>query len=144
MLSDKTTGAKTGGIPIARLARILLLPLLAFIAFNQVLSPQYMIWLVPVAALTSFEGIHGPALMVAIATMLTPIIYPSLHGDYNSGLDLFETIVLLLRDLILIAAWAWLFQETLRKIRFGNKSQTSRCSSASNALASSPYCGNEL
>lgn len=90
------------------LCRLLLLPLLAFIAFNQVLSPQYMIWLLPLATLTSLGGNLTPALMIVIATMLTPIIFPSLHGDYGSGLDLFETSVLLARNLMLVVTWGWL------------------------------------
>lgn len=94
----------------SQLARVLLLPLLAFVAFNQVLSPQYMVWLLPLAALAVFDGRLWLGLAITLATMLTPIIYPSLYGDYVTGLNLFETIVLLLRNLILVAVWAWLFR----------------------------------
>jgi hypothetical protein len=102
----------------SELTRILFLPLLAFVAFNQVLSPQYMIWLMPLAALTIFDGKRWLSFAICLATMLTPIIYPSLHGDYGSGLDLFETIVLLLRNLTLLVAWICLFREILQKCNF--------------------------
>jgi hypothetical protein len=94
----------------SQLARVLLLPLLAFVAFNQVLSPQYMVWLLPLAALAVFDGRLWLGLAITLATMLTPIIYPSLYGDYGTGLNLFETVVLLLRNLILVAVWAGLFR----------------------------------
>jgi hypothetical protein len=41
-------------------------------------------------------------LLLSIATMLTPVIYPSFFGDYGRGLGLFETLVLLTRNSILI------------------------------------------
>ncbi|MDR3377435.1 MAG: glycosyltransferase family 87 protein [Verrucomicrobiae bacterium] len=102
---------------LSQLAGILLLPLLAFVAFNQALSPQYLIWVLPLAALTVFEGNSWPALAVALATVLTPIIYPSIHGNYATGLDSFETTVLLLRNLILVGVWIGLFLGILRAVR---------------------------
>ncbi|HZI33671.1 MAG TPA: hypothetical protein VFF11_15120, partial [Candidatus Binatia bacterium] len=88
-----------------KLSRILLLPLLAFMVFNQVLSPQYMIWLLPLAALTALEGDWWLGMLIAFATMLTPIIYPSLYQDYGEGLNLFETVILLMRNMLLVMAW---------------------------------------
>jgi len=55
--------------------------------------------------------------MITLATMLTPIIYPSLWGDYGAGLNLFETIVLLLRNLILVAVWVFLFWDLSCSLR---------------------------
>jgi hypothetical protein len=94
---------------IGRLARLLLLPLLGFVAFNQVLSPQFMIWLLPLAALGSLEGNPLPMLAIPLATVLTPIFFPC--PEYISGLNLWETIILLLRNLVLIAAWIMLIVE---------------------------------
>lgn len=99
---------------LPQLARILLLPLLAFVIFNQVFSPQYMIWLLPLAALTVFAGGGWIGLAIALATLLTPIIYPSWHGDYRSGLDLGEALVLCGRNLLLALVWAGLFRAILR------------------------------
>jgi hypothetical protein len=110
-LPMKENYPNSDAIWISRLARHLLVPLLAFVGFNQVLSPQYMIWLIPLAALASLDGKLTPVFLIAFATMLTPLIYPSLFGDYGSGLGLFETTILLVRNLILIIVWALLTWE---------------------------------
>ena len=88
----------------AQLARLLLAPLLAFIAFNNVLSPQFMIWILPLAAIGFVEGKALPMLTIFFAVVLTPIFYPSLFDDYAAGLNLFETSILVIRNLGLIAA----------------------------------------
>lgn len=95
----------------AQLARCLLVPLLGFVAFNQVLSPQYLIWLLPLAALTGLHGSHWPALAIVGATMLTPIIFPSLTRNYASGLNVIETIILVLRNFVLLGVWAWIIRQ---------------------------------
>jgi hypothetical protein len=98
-----------------QIARLLLIPLLAFVALNQILSPQYMIWLLSLAALASLEGTHWVPGGIALATMLTPIFYPS--ADYGIGLNLPETLVLVVRNLILIAVWISLIRGSFRSIR---------------------------
>ena len=97
--------SRTKTFTISRLARLLLVPLLGFVIFNQVLSPQYLVWLLPLAALAALEGELWPVLAVVLAAMLTPAIYPSFHGDYYHGLNLIETGILLSRNLLLAAAW---------------------------------------
>jgi hypothetical protein len=92
-----------------RLARLLLLPLLAFVGFNTVLSPQFMIWLAPLAAVASLDGNKLSVALIGVATMLTPVFYPC--RDYNIGLSLFETSALLLRNLMLVAVWGLLLRE---------------------------------
>ncbi|HZT21452.1 MAG TPA: glycosyltransferase family 87 protein [Verrucomicrobiae bacterium] len=94
------------GVSPSFAARLLLMPLLAFVGFNPVLSPQFMVWLLPLAALTSLGGNLAPALLISVATLLTPISYPSLFGDYGRGLGLLETSILLVRNSILIWVWA--------------------------------------
>jgi hypothetical protein len=89
------------GGSVAHLARFLLVPLLAFVIFNQVFSPQYMIWLLPLAAMAGADGNPRITLAIALATMLTPTFYPS--PEYNgAGLNLFQTQVLVLRNIILL------------------------------------------
>lgn len=79
-------------LSVSQLSQLLLLPLLAFVVFNQVFSPQYMIWLLPLAALGSLERNPRLGFAISLATVLTPIIYPSLTGNYGIGLNLIETI----------------------------------------------------
>jgi len=107
-------------LDIGRLARLLLVPLLAFVAFNQVLSPQFMIWLLPLAALGTLEGNPWLVLGIPLATMLTPVFFPSFGFDYSSGLNSLETIVLLTRNLILGAVWCLLIKEEWRIWRNGD------------------------
>lgn len=107
---------RQGKPSFSELIRILCLPLLAFVAFNQVLSPQYMIWLISLAALTSLGDRPWLSFAICIATMLTPAIYPSLYGDYGKGLNLLETSMLLFRNLILVTTWVWLLRATLQKV----------------------------
>lgn len=107
----KGEGTSVTSIPL--LARLLLIPLLAFVAFNQVLSPQYMIWLLPLAAIASLEGSFWPVVMIPLATVLTPIFFPT--GDYATGLNLVETGILLLRNIMLVVAWVLIIVEIFKK-----------------------------
>lgn len=104
----------------ARVARLLLVPLLGFVAWNQVLSPQFLVWILPLAALASLEGNRWPVVLLVLATIMTPIFFPSWYGDYGSGLCLFETAVLVLRNLILIGVWVSLVRELIPCLRQGD------------------------
>jgi len=101
--------ARARALELHQLARLALLPILAFIAFNIVLSPQYLIWLLPLAALGAMDGAKWPMLLVVLAVMVTPIIYPGRH--YGTGLALTETLVLLFRNIGLVAVWGVLIKE---------------------------------
>ncbi len=91
----------------AGIARALLLPLLAFVAFSPILSPQYLIWIIPLAAFTTEATVLIALLAAAMA--LTPIIFPS--PQYAYGIELWRSVVLLARNLLLVSAWAWLVAE---------------------------------
>jgi hypothetical protein len=95
----------------ARLGRILLLPLLGFVAFNQVFSPQFMIWLLPLASLTVLQRNPLSGGAVLLAAVLTPVIFPSFDHHYRSGLNFLETLVLTARNLILVSLWISLLLE---------------------------------
>jgi hypothetical protein len=92
-----------------QICKLLLLPLLAFVVFNQVLSPQYLIWILPLACLTSLEGRPWLVLLVLVSIFLTPAFYPT--PKYYTGLDIYGTIILIFRNLILLFAWLVLFVE---------------------------------
>lgn len=95
-------------VGIGRLSRILLIPLLAFVAFNLVLSPQYMIWLIPMAALAALEGSIWPVAMILLAAALVPAFYPSYQYFSANGLDLLQTWALFARNMLLAVSCIWL------------------------------------
>lgn len=109
--------ARCQKLSIAWVARLLLGPLLAFVAFNQVLSPQFMIWLLPLAALATLDGNPWIVLGIPLATVLTPVIFPSFGADYSNGLNSLETMVLVMRNLILVVVWGLLIREQSRICR---------------------------
>jgi uncharacterized membrane protein len=108
----------------ANLAELLLIPLLAFIVFNLVFSPQYMIWILPLAALAALKKKPVVALAVLMATMTTPFFFPSLFHDYDQGINLFETLVLLSRNLLLGVIWIALIVGQIRAYRSRDESIT--------------------
>ena len=101
---------------VATLAVLLLFPTLTFVAFNLVLSPQFHLWLAPLAALALFgrrdpAGIAGAAsvrraLWCTLASgLLVPVFFPS--RTFDTGLDLGRTIVLAIRNgLLVYALWS--------------------------------------
>lgn len=90
-------------------ARVLLVPLLGFMAFNQVFSPQFLIWILPIAGVAALDRRHTKTalvvVLIVVATALTRLFFPT--NGYNRGLTLFETQALVLRNLVLIAAWTF-------------------------------------
>lgn len=97
------------GLGLPELAQTLLLPLLAFVAFNIVLSPQYMIWLAVVAAVAALGTWSRPLLLITIAAFITPIIFPGYH--YATGWSLAETLVTVTRNVLLVLAAAQIFRQ---------------------------------
>lgn len=105
---------QTNSVP--QIARLLLIPLLPFVALNQVFSPQYLIWLLPLAALASLEGTPWRFCAVSLAAFLTPLFYP-VPEYYDGGLNLAQTTMLLIRNLVLITVWILLLWELFRETR---------------------------
>ena len=94
---------------LASVARLLLIPLTAFIAFNLVLSPQYLFWTAGLAAVAVLDGrLSGPLYLIFAAIMI-PVFYPC--PNYGTGFDLAEATALLLRNLLLIVALVSLVRE---------------------------------
>jgi hypothetical protein len=74
----------------------------AFIVFDRVLSPQYLIWLVPlVATLTGRRGVVAVA-MLALAMAITQIWYPT-HFEQLKLFEPLESWAVVGRDLLLLA-----------------------------------------
>jgi len=102
-------------VSIPEISRLLLIPILGFVAFNPVLSPQYMIWLLPPAGLLALTGKLRWTVAMLVATMLTPAFFP-VH-EYAFGLNLSQTAILLVRNLILVITWTSLVSGTIRQLR---------------------------
>ncbi|HEU4388018.1 MAG TPA: glycosyltransferase 87 family protein, partial [Blastocatellia bacterium] len=93
----------TGEVSQRRLIEAIVLCLLAFIATNKVLSPQYVIWLLPFAAL-----LRAPhTVVLGIICILTIVIFPF---DYVNLMKIQTAAVVLLnvRNLLVIVLAAWL------------------------------------
>ena len=77
--------------------------LVAFVALGKVLSPQFLIWLVPAVLLVA--GLRGQraSLLLVGALVLTQLWFPSRYWDLARELDLLPSLLVLARDLVLVA-----------------------------------------
>jgi hypothetical protein len=73
------------------------------VALGSVLSPQYLIWLVPLVPLAGGRRGTAATLAFAIAAALTHAWFPWGYFKYTAGLDVGPTMLLLARDLALLA-----------------------------------------
>lgn len=110
--------AKSRICSASQIARLLLVPLLGFVAFNTVLSPQYMIGLLPLAALAISQGNPWAIVSILLASVLTPYFYP-VDEYFHQGLNFPETAILLLRNVLLVIAWILLVMELILHLRSG-------------------------
>ncbi|HKU59454.1 MAG TPA: glycosyltransferase 87 family protein [Gaiellaceae bacterium] len=100
-------GAQTS----ARLLRYAAAATCAFVAFDKVLSPQFLIWLVPLVPLVRGRRGLASAALLAVALVLTQVWFPWRYWDYARNFELAG--VVLARDLVLVALLGTL---TLRKL----------------------------
>jgi hypothetical protein len=79
----------------------------AFIVFDRVLSPQYLIWLAPlVATVNGRRGLAALALL-ACAMAMTQVYYP-LHFDPLRTFEPLQSWTVVARDLLLVTLFATL------------------------------------
>ncbi|MFD0731263.1 glycosyltransferase 87 family protein [Planotetraspora mira] len=101
---------------------------LFLVVTSRVLSPQYMTWVAGVAAVVMTVRPSDPGAgqrpvvwLVLAATLLTGIMYPWLEQDYSWTGDLPGTLVLAVRNLILVVAaimsFVRLWRSTSRRSR---------------------------
>jgi uncharacterized membrane protein len=88
----------------------------AFMAFNKVFSPQFMIWLVPVVAL-----VRGwwPRTLLAASLVLTQLWFPRDYWHLSLEFRARESWLLLARDLFVVALFVVLARDLLQHERLG-------------------------
>jgi uncharacterized membrane protein len=90
-----------GPVTRDRFVRYAVAAVCAFVAFDKVLSPQYLLWLIPFVPLVrGRRGLLGTVLLTA-ACVLTQVWFPQRYFAYADGFEL--AWVVLLRDLVLVA-----------------------------------------
>ncbi|WP_105036234.1 glycosyltransferase 87 family protein [Cryobacterium aureum] len=88
----------------------------AFIVFNKVGSPQYMLWLVPVVAVgvgTSWAEWRVPAVLMLAISGLTTLVFPIFYLPLIDG-DLFSLLLLTARNALLVVLFAWSIKQLAR------------------------------
>jgi len=89
-----------------RLVRYSAAAVTAFVAFDKVLSPQFMIWLIPLVPLVGGRrGLVASALL-GLALLLTQLWFPIRYWDLVLQLKAFPSWAVLARDLALVALLA--------------------------------------
>jgi hypothetical protein len=93
-----------GEIGRERFVRYAAAAVFAFVALGKVLSPQFLIWLVPLVPLVAGRrGLVASALL-AVALVLTQLWFPFRYWEWVDSFDGGVTALVLLRDLVLVAA----------------------------------------
>jgi len=73
------------------------------LVLGDVLSPQYLIWLVPLVPLVGGRRGTVATALLALAALLTHFWFPAGYRDYENGLDAGPAALLLARNLALLA-----------------------------------------
>ena len=85
-----------------RLVRFTAASLTAFIVFDKVLSPQFLIWLLPLVPLVRGRRGLAASALLGLALLLTQVWFPIRYFDLVA-FEAFPSWVLLARDLVLVA-----------------------------------------
>ncbi|MDY7226638.1 glycosyltransferase 87 family protein [Hyalangium rubrum] len=93
-------------------ARLALVPLVAFVVLNPVLSPQFLIWLTGAAALALLSGSPWAPAAILVAAAITRGIFAG--STYNTGINAGYTLLLLARNGLLLGAGVALTREVWR------------------------------
>jgi len=91
-----------------RLVRYAAASVTAFVAFDKVLSPQFMIWLIPLVPLVRGRRGLAASALLGLALLLTQLWFPIRYWDLAQGLEAFPSWLVLARDVVLVALLATL------------------------------------
>nr|MBF0685502.1 hypothetical protein [Pseudomonas sp.] len=116
-------GADTGAL----LATGSLALVSAFIVFNKVGSPQFMLWLGAVIAVgVAWQGRawRVPAAMMVAVAALTTLVYPMFYEALYNDLNIAVALLLTVRNLLLMALLAWSLTRIVALARAGSVSES--------------------
>ena len=103
----------------------------ALVAFDKVLSPQYLIWIVPFVALASGRAGIAAGAFLLLALGLTQTWWPWSYWQLASGHESPWSWYLLARDLALVAVFVVLAADLQPRSRFRARKSTFAGRSAS-------------
>jgi uncharacterized membrane protein len=93
-----------GPVTRDRFVRYAVAAVCGFVAFDKVLSPQYLLWLIPLVPLVrGRRGVVATGLLT-VACVLTQVWFPQRYFAYADSFEL--AWVVLLRDVVLVALFA--------------------------------------
>ncbi len=78
----------------------------AYVAFNKVFSPQYMIWLLPLVPLVRGRRGLSATVLLAVVTGMTQVWEPYRYGALFRHHAAWVSFLLLVRDLLVVAMLA--------------------------------------
>lgn len=92
----------------------------AFIVFNKVGSPQFMLWLVAVAAVGLAHDRHRwrvPGMLLLVVAALTTLVYPVGYELLYEEHNLLIAAALSVRNLLVVVLFGWAVREIIRSAR---------------------------
>ena len=93
-----------GPVTRDRFVRYAVAAVCGFVAFDKVLSPQYLLWLIPLVPLVRGRRGVGATGLLTFACVLTQVWFPQRYFAYADSFEL--AWVVLLRDVVLVAVFA--------------------------------------
>ena len=100
----------------------------AFIVFNKVGSPQFMLWLGAVVAVgLAWEGgsWRVPALLMLAIAPLTTLVYPMFYAALYNDLNVAVALALTVRNVLLLVLFGWSLVRIVRLARTGGSGSLS-------------------
>ncbi|MCQ1950505.1 DUF2029 domain-containing protein [Arthrobacter sp. zg-Y859] len=97
----------------------------AFIVFNKVGSPQFMLWLGAVIAVgLAWEGKAWkiPGLLMPAIAALTTLVYPMFYSALYNDLNIAVALLLTARNILLLVLFGWSVARVIRLTRAGSES----------------------